>query len=124
MNRKVVAALLVAAAVLTNVAFTVLGTVFTYPDVLKEPAADVLAAFRDAQAVVSGWFVLMAISAALFAPIAVGVGRLSSRPAMRWAVPVGIAAAIVQVIGLLRWPLRPRSRLSATTEPALAGARS
>ena len=24
---------------------------------------------------------------------------------MRWAVPVGIAAAAVQVIGLLRWPL-------------------
>jgi hypothetical protein len=24
---------------------------------------------------------------------------------MRWAVPVGIAAAVVQVIGLLRWPL-------------------
>lgn len=47
----------------------------------------------------------MALVAELFAPIAVGVGSLSARPAMRWAVPVGIAAAVVQVVGLSRWPL-------------------
>jgi hypothetical protein len=105
MNRKLTAALLVTAAVSTNVAFTALGSVFNYPDVLKEPAADVLASFRASRASVIGWFTLLAASAALFAPIAVGVGRLSARPAMRLAVPVGIAAAAVQVIGLLRWPI-------------------
>jgi hypothetical protein len=47
----------------------------------------------------------MAVAAALFAPIAVGIGRLSTRRAMRVAVPVGIAAAVVQVVGLMRWPL-------------------
>lgn len=105
MNRKVTAALLVAAAILTNLAFTALGTVFNYPDVLKQPAGEVLAAFRSSQGAVSGWFTLMAVSAGLLAPIALGVGRLSDRPAMRLAVPVGMAAAVVQVIGLLRWPL-------------------
>ncbi len=40
MNRKTTAVLLIAAAVLTNAAFTVLGSVFDYPDVLKEPVAD------------------------------------------------------------------------------------
>ncbi len=30
----------------TNVAFTVLGTVFNYPDVLKDPVEEILAAFR------------------------------------------------------------------------------
>lgn len=44
MNRELTAALLVTAAVLTNVAFTALGTVFNYPDVLKEPVGEVLAA--------------------------------------------------------------------------------
>jgi hypothetical protein len=105
MNRRLTAALLVAAAVLTNVAFTALGTVFNYPDVLNEPVEDVLAAFSASQAAVSAWFGVLAVSAALFAPIAVGVGRLSARPAMRLAVPVGIAAAVVQAVGLLRWPL-------------------
>jgi hypothetical protein len=105
MNRKLTAALLVAAAVLTSVAFTALGSVFGYPDVLKEPASDVLAAFRAHQAPVMAWFAVLALSAALFAPIAIGVGRLSGRTVMRIAVPVGIAAAVVQVIGLSRWPL-------------------
>jgi hypothetical protein len=105
MNTKVTAALLVAAAIGTNAAFTVLGTVFNYPDILKEPVDHILASFRASQAAVTGWFTVMAIAAALFAPIAIGVGRLSTRPAMRVAVPVGIAAAVVQMIGLLRWPL-------------------
>jgi hypothetical protein len=105
MNRRLTAILLITAAVLTTVAFTALGSVFSYPDVLKEPVDEVLADFRNAQTAVSGWFALMAVAAALFAPIAVGVGRLSNHRAMRPAVPVGIAAAVVQVVGLMRWPL-------------------
>src|SRR4029079_2626143 len=35
----------------------------------------------------------------------IGVGKLASNRAMRVAVPVGIAAAVVQVVGLMRWPL-------------------
>ena len=105
MNRKLTAVLLIAAAVLANAAFTALGAVFNYPDILKEPAADILVAFRASQAAVTGWFAVLALSSALFAPIAIGVGRLSDHRAMRVAVPVGIAAAVVQVIGLSRWPL-------------------
>ena len=105
MNRKTTAVLLITAAVLTNAAFTVLGSVFNYPDVLKEPTSEILASFREHQGGVTFWFAVMAVSSALFAPIAIGVGRLSTHRAMRAAVPVGIAAAIVQVIGLSRWPL-------------------
>ena len=46
MSRKVTAALLITAAVFTNAAFTVLGMVFNYPDILTEPVEDILAAFR------------------------------------------------------------------------------
>jgi hypothetical protein len=124
MNRKLTAALLVAAAVLTNVAFLALGSVFDYPDVLQEPVDDILAAFRDNQATVTFWFTVLALSAALFAPIAVGVGRLSAHRAMRVAVPVGIAAAVVQVIGLARWPLLVPGFAAdaASTDPAVARA--
>ena len=124
MNRTLTAVLLIAAAVLTNAAFTVLGTVFNYPDVLKEPAVEILASFRESQTAVSVWFAVMALSAALFAPIAIGVGRLSDHRAMRLAVPVGIAAAVVQVIGLARWPvLVPGYAVDATSaDPAVANA--
>ena len=105
MNRKLTAALLILAAVLANVAFTALGSIFNYPDVLDEPAGSVLASFREHEGAVSAWFGVLALSAALMAPIAIGVGRLSAARPMRVAVWVGIAAATVQVIGLMRWPI-------------------
>ena len=77
MNRKLTASLLILAAVLANVAFTALGSIFNYPDVLDEPAGEVLASFRDHEGAVSAWFSVLALSAALLAPIAIGVGRLS-----------------------------------------------
>lgn len=105
MTPRRTAATMIAAVLLVNGAFTGLGIVFDYPAVLKHPAADVLAAFRAAQGVVSAGFLVLAAGAALLALVAVGVGRLSAARPMRWAVPVGVAAATVQVIGLLRWPL-------------------
>jgi hypothetical protein len=105
MSPRVTAALLIAAAVLANLAFAALGSIFDYPDVLDEPAGDVLTSFSNHQGAVSTWFSVLALSAALLAPIAIGVGRLSAERAMRVAVRVGIAAAVVQVVGLLRWPI-------------------
>jgi len=104
-TRRVAAVLMVIAVVLANVAFLGLGSVFNYPDVLQEPADEILAEFRDNEAAIITLFVLLAISAALLAPIAVLLGRLAPNELGRWSIRVGIAAAVVQVIGLLRWPL-------------------
>lgn len=105
MNRKLTAIALVTAALLTNAGFTALSSIFNYPDVLKEPSGVVLDRFREHQSSVSMWFAILAVSAALFGPIAVGIGKLRTDRWMRLAVPVGIAAAVVQTIGLSRWPL-------------------
>src|SRR3954471_20657413 len=105
MTPRRTAILMITAAALVNAAFTGLGSVFDYPDVLKQPADSVLASFGASRGAAAGRFLALALGAALLAPVAVGVGRLSSARAMRWAVPVGIAAAVVQVIGLLRWPI-------------------
>jgi hypothetical protein len=105
MTTRLTAALMIAAAVLVNVAFTGLGAVFDYPDVLSHPPAQALEAFRAHEGAVVAWFVVLAVGAALLAPIGIGVGRLSGARAMRWAVPVAVAAAAVQVVGLSRWPL-------------------
>ena len=53
--RKFCAALLVSAAVLTTVAFTALGSIFDYPDILKEPVDDILTAFRASQGPMYEW---------------------------------------------------------------------
>jgi hypothetical protein len=105
MNRKLTAITLIAAALLTNAGFTALGSIFNYPDVLKEPTSAILDRFREHQSSVSIWFAVLAGSAALFAPIAIGIGKLRDDRWMKLAVPAGIAAAVVQTVGLLRWPL-------------------
>ena len=125
MNRKLTAVLLITAAVLTNVAFTVLGSVFNYPDILKEPVDEILTAFRASQAAVTGWFAVMAAVRRLVRPDR-HRGRPALRPTARCASPCrsGIAAAVVQVIGLSRWPLLvPGYAADATSsDPAVAAA--
>ena len=104
-SRRAVIVLIVVAVVLANAAFIGLGSVFNYPDVLQDPAAEILVAFRADEATIIALFVTLAVSAALLAPIAILLGRLAANEPGRWSMRVGVAAAVVQVIGLLRWPL-------------------
>src|SRR4051794_37090844 len=105
MNPRLTAFLLISAAVLATLAFTALGSIFNYPDVLDEPAGKVLASFHDHQGAVCAWFTVVGLSAALLTPIAIGVVRLSAARTTPLATWAGIGAAVVQVVGLMRWPL-------------------
>ncbi|MCW2710095.1 MAG: hypothetical protein JWP24_289, partial [Marmoricola sp.] len=59
--------------------------------------------FRDHQGAVVTWFIVLVVSAALMAPAGFWLGRLTGGTLGRWIAGVGIAAAIVQVVGLQRW---------------------
>ena len=62
--------------------------------------------FHDDATTISWQFGLLALSAALIAPLAIYLGRcLGTSRLVRASVYVGIGAAVVQVIGLLRWPI-------------------
>src|SRR3954468_2820610 len=100
--RKAGAALALA-SLLAIAGFTVLGSVFEYPQILEEPTADILALFRAHQGAVMGWFGVLVLSAALLAPAGIWLGRLVGGTLGRWIAGVGIAAATVQVVGLQRW---------------------
>jgi hypothetical protein len=102
MNR-LVAALLASAAALAIAGFTALGSVFDYPGILKEPTGEILASFRDHQGAVTFWFAVLVVSAALLAPVGLLLGRLAGGTRGRWIAGLGIAAAVVQVVGLSRW---------------------
>ncbi len=98
--------LAVLAPILLNISFLLLGSSFDYPAVLDEPAADTLQAFHDDATTISWQFGLLALSAALIAPLAIYLGRaLGTSRIVRASIYVGIGAAVVQVIGLLRWPI-------------------
>ncbi len=100
--RRAGAALALASS-LAIAGFTVLGTVFEYPQILEQPTADILALFRERQGTVMGWFLVLAVSAALMAPAGIWLGRIAGGRLGRWIAGVGIAAATVQVVGLQRW---------------------
>lgn len=104
-TRRLAAAAMTAAALLAIAGFTALGSVFDYPQILKSPVADILASYRENQGAVTGWFLVLVISAALLAPVGVLLGRIAGGSIGRWIAGVGVAAATVQVIGLSRWVL-------------------
>jgi hypothetical protein len=119
-TRRLAAAAMAGAALLAIAGFTALGSLFEYPDILKEPTADILALYRQHQGAVSLWFLALAISAALLAPAGLLLGRLAGGTLGRWIAGTGIAAAAVQVIGLTRWVLFVPGISDDATHPALA----
>ena len=102
-HARVAAASLASASLLAIAGFTVLGTVFKYPQILEEPTRDVLSLFRENQTSVTTWFLVLVVSAALMAPAGLALGRLAGGRLGRWIAIAGIGAATVQVIGLQRW---------------------
>jgi hypothetical protein len=101
-----------------NAAFAALAAKFDYPDILRKPTQEVLQRFRDggASLVLLWWF--FAMTAVLLAPAAVLLsGALDGADAtlLALASAVGVLAAVVQFLGLIRWPfLVPYLARSAT----------
>jgi Domain of unknown function (DUF4386) len=103
---RIAGVLAIAAPVLLNIGFLLLASSFNYPDVLDESAEKTLREFHDNATTISLEFGLLALSAALLAPLAILLGRsLGTDKIVRASVFVGIGAAVVQTIGLLRWPI-------------------
>lgn len=103
MERKIASVILIGATVAANAAFVGLGSSFDYPDILQKPTAEILQLFVATRPSTMAWFALLALGAALLAPAAVLLARQFEGSAARWSARLGVAAAIVQVIGLSRW---------------------
>ena len=113
--------LALAAPILLNFSFLLLAASFDYPGVLEESGARQLRDFHEHAATISWQFGLLALSAALLAPLAIYLGRyLGTARFVRASVYLGIAAAVVQVIGLLRWPILVPGLADTATDAAKA----
>ena len=122
---RLTGALLVTSAIVVTVAFAGLGPAFNYPDVLGQPAQQVLVAFSARALLVGSLFTLLALGAAMLAPIALGTARLAGPG--RWstaAAATGVAAALVQLVGLARWPLLVPSLAATVSDPTSSAADS
>ena len=101
------AILLIALPVAFNLAFIELGRVFDYPGILRQPTPVILTRFAaGGSGLIVRWWLFMLTALALL-PLAVLVGVvLGAAPAalVGASIVVGAAAALVQVLGLVRWP--------------------
>ena len=107
MSETVTGAVLVAVPILFNAGFTLLAQRFDYPDVLRQPSHEVLARFRQGGSNLLLIWWGFALSAVLFAPLAVLVaGELGDADptVVALSLVVGVLASVVQFLGLIRWP--------------------
>jgi hypothetical protein len=99
--------LLIVVPLAFNAAFALLAARFDYPDVLRRPTHEVLAKFRaGGSALVLLWWAF-ALTAVALAPLVVLLSHAlgDADPALlSVATTVGVLAAAVQFLGLMRWP--------------------
>jgi hypothetical protein len=100
-------ALLLILPVAFNVFFFLLARRFDYPDILRSPTAEILSRFQAGGVRLKLlWYGFM-LTAVLLAPLAVLLGQLLARDGLAvvpTATVVGVLAAVVQFLGLARWP--------------------
>jgi len=118
--------LLIALPLAFNAAFGLLAARFDYPDILRRPTHEVLSRFAaGGTSLVLLWW-SFAMTAVLLAPAVV---LLSSALAdangtlLAVATTLGVLAAIVQFLGLIRWPFLVPYLARAAAEPSATPAR-
>ena len=109
MSEQTVAGIvLIAVPILFSVCFTLLAQRFDYPDVLRKPSHEVLKSFSDGGPTLILIWWAFALTALLFAALAVllaiAVDDADGTVVILGAV-AGVLASLVQLLGLIRWPL-------------------
>jgi hypothetical protein len=100
------AVLLIAVPIAFNLAFFELGRTFDYPNILREPPDVILRRFAaGGTPLLLRWQALL-LSALAMLPLVVLLATVLAAPAGLTAlsIVIGAAAALVQALGLVRWP--------------------
>lgn len=97
--------LLISGALLLFIPYTLLVMEFDYPDILRQPAGEILTQFHQrGSGLILIWWLFAIVGAPLLGAIILMGQQLESKlPSVRIATHVGVIAILVQMIGLLRW---------------------
>jgi hypothetical protein len=101
------ATLLIALPVCFTLFYALLQVTFNYPAILRQPAPEVLRQFQaGGPKLVAVWygFALTPLRFLAAAALLEHILRRSTPSSLVLATPLAIAATLVQVLGLLRWP--------------------
>ena len=107
MSAEVVAAvLLIAVPIGFNVAFFELGRAFDYPNILRREPDEILRRFAaGGSGLLWRWQALLVSALAMLPLVALLAVVLGAPPALTaLSIVIGAAAALVQTLGLARWP--------------------
>jgi Domain of unknown function (DUF4386) len=98
--------LLIVVPIAFNLAFFELGRAFDYPNILRKEPDEILRRFAAGGAgLILRWEVLLLSALAVLPVAALLAVVLAAPPALTVAsIVIGAAAALVQVLGLIRWP--------------------
>ena len=100
------AALLIGVPIAFNAAFFELGRVFDYPNILRKEPEEILRRFAaGGSGLILRWEALLLSAVAMLPLVALVAVVLDPPPALAASsMTVGAAAALVQALGLVRWP--------------------
>ncbi|MCX6431369.1 MAG: DUF4386 domain-containing protein [Actinobacteria bacterium] len=118
--------LLIALPIIFNVAFAMLARLFDYPDILRRSTGEVLQRFQQGGTQLVMWWWVFAMTAVAIAPLAVLLSwELSgaSGTVLTVAAVVGVLAATVQFLGLVRWPFLVPYLARVVTDPEASPAK-
>ena len=106
--RRAAGTLLVIVPLAFTVCFMLLQQLFEYPDILRQPTAEVLAKFAaGGTPLIAVWYALT-LTAVAFVPVTLLVHRVLAErntPMLLWvATAFGLIAGLSQTLGFLRWP--------------------
>ena len=99
--------LLIGLPVAFNAAFAALGRLFDYPNILRRPTEEILEKFRAGGSTLVLLWWAFAMTAVLLAPLAALLpGSLAGADPvlLRIGTVTGVLAALLQFLGLVRWP--------------------
>ena len=118
--------LLIAVPLGFNAAFALLAARFDYPDILRQPTAEVLTRFSaGGTPLVLTWWAF-ALTALLMVPLVVLLAHAISDAdptLLDVATTTGMLAALVQFLGLVRWPFLVPYLVRASADPDASEAR-
>ena len=104
--RKLAGIFFIVGAILVNIPYTLLIINFDYPDILRQPAAEILTRFQaGGSALIYTWLAFAWVGL----PMLFGAIMLKriladeNAPFLETATTLGVIGFIVQVVGLLRW---------------------
>ena len=122
-NRYLTAWSLILAPLILVVAFATLGFTFDYPTILREPVGNILTRFQaGGPALIAQWY-SMVFASMLFVPAALLFHQLiKDRPLAPLITGFGVVAAMMNVLGFIRWPFLVPVLAERYADPSLSEA--